>query len=57
MVSYYKIILGAVNLIAGCIAGSVLVELTGNNWYYIINGITGWVGGALVAYAFLGEQE
>ncbi len=57
MVQYSKLILGIINGITGCVAGTILLGMTENYWYLIINFITGGVGGALVAYALQEGNE
>ena len=53
MVQDYKLILGVLNFIVGClVAVTVLVMMTENYVYLIINAVTGFVGGALIGYAF-----
>ncbi len=47
MVQYLKLIACILNFIAGYIAGMILVILTDNYYYYLINFITGFTSGIL----------
>ena len=48
----YKLILGVLTFIVGWWVGTVLVMMTENYVYLIINAVTGFVGVALIGYAF-----
>lgn len=57
MVNYLALIFAVANLAAGCIGGTILLDMTGNHWYLIINVITGGASGILFANAFQESAE
>ena len=56
MIKILGITFGILNVIAGCTAGIILVEITGNPFYLIINGITGFTGGMTMAMPFVLQE-